>query len=77
MTVRTPSGKAFNCDMVSEIPSPPRLYLHLTNTTVNEVMLAVSGEDGLPIIGYEDFRYLQSVSTGPFGVNLALKKTPD
>lgn len=77
MTVHTASGVEFNYDMASENPNPPRLYLHLTNTTLSNVMSVLSGEGGLPFDLFPDYRFLQSVSMGPYGVNVALKKTFD
>ena len=75
MTVHTPSGKEYSCDMVSENPYPQRLYLHLTNTTMADVAVTVSSEGGLPFTEYPDYCFMQSIAAGPIGVNLALKKT--
>lgn len=77
MTVHTTSGVEFNYDMISEIPSPQRLYLHLTDTTLANVMGVLSQEGGLPFVEFQDYKFLQSVAMGPFGVNVALKKTFD
>ena len=77
MTVHTESGIEFSYDMVSEIPNPPRLYLHLTNTTLANVMSVLSSEGGLPFDEFKDYKFLQSVAIGSFGVNVALKKTFD
>ena len=75
MTVHTQSGKEFHCDMVSENPYPQRLYLHIINSSMTEVAAAVMGEDGLPLIEFPEYSFVQSLAMGPIGVNLALKKT--
>lgn len=77
MKIKTASGVEFDYDMLSEINSPPRLYIHLQNTTLQNVMMVIFSEGGLPFDGYPDYRFLQSVSDSYPGVNLALKKTFD
>lgn len=77
MKIKTASGVEFDYDMISEIPNPARLYIHLQNTTLPDVMSVLSGENGLPFEGFSDYRFIQSVAIGHFGVNVALKKTFD
>lgn len=75
MIIHSTSGKEFECDMVSEIPIPPRLYLDLTNTTIADVATAITGENGLPFVEYPEYRFVQSIAMSPVGVNITLKKT--
>ena len=75
MTVHTPNGKEFQYDMVSQHEDPPRLYLHLINTTFGDVASAVTGENGLPFVEYPEYPFIQSIAVSPDGANLALKKT--
>ena len=77
MKIKTASGVEFDYDMISEIPNPPRLYIHLLNTTLSSAMPVLFGEGGLPFEGYEDYRFVQSVADGYPGVNISLKKTFD
>lgn len=49
MTVRTKAGHDFDCDMVAENPSPPRLYLNLVGATMADVATYISDADGLPV----------------------------
>jgi len=77
MKIRTASGMEFDYDMITENPNPPRLYIHLLNTTLPSAMSVLFGEGGLPFVGYEDYRFLQSVADGYPGVTLSLKKTFD
>ena len=62
MKIKTASGVEFDYDMISEIPNPPRLYIHLLNTTLPNAMSAIFSE---------------SVADGYPGVNISLKKTFD
>ena len=77
MKIKTVSGVEFDYDMLSENPNPPRLYIHLLNTTLPSVMSVLFSEGGLPFEGHEDYRFVQSVSDGYPGVSLSLKKTFD
>lgn len=73
--VHTQSGKEFNCDMSAQHVDPPRLYLHLVDTSFADVVTAVTGENGLPFEEFPEYSFIQSISVTPIGVNLALKKT--
>lgn len=75
MTVHTPNGKEFKCDMAAQHLDPPRLYLHLTETTFTDVVAVVTGENGLPFLEFPEYAFVQSISVTQGGVNLALKKT--
>ena len=74
MIVRTALGKEFECDSVTFIPTPARLYLHLVGVSAEDVM-AVFNEGGhLPIEGYPVFRNVQSISSeGAARVKVSLR----
>lgn len=74
MKIKTKTGTEFECDMVAENPSPPRLYLHILNSSVGEVAAAFTDASELPIDGYPDYTAFQSVSVTPEGVNVTMKK---
>lgn len=73
MTVRTAKGKEFECDSITLIPSPPRLYLHIVNVSMEDA--TVFYEDGqLPIDGYPIFNKVQCVvSEGAARLKVSLK----
>ena len=73
MKVVTAKGKEFDCDSITFIPSPPRLYLHLMNVSLSDAM--VFYENGqLPIDGYPIFQNVQSVAVeGTARVKVSLK----
>ena len=73
MTVKTNTGKEFECDMTSEIDTPPRLYFHIKESTFGEVATAFSEEGALPVEGYPNFTVVQSISVTSDGVRVTLK----
>ena len=77
MIIETATGKKFNCSAITSIPSPARLYLHLTGTTLAKVTgIFKDTESELPIMGYEDFKVVQSISPeGGTNVKVSLKKS--
>ena len=77
MTVTTPSGKEFNCDKATASAQPRRVYLHLIDTSLIEVMMTVSAEYGLPFEQYPEYRAVESISNSMYGVNLVLKRIGD
>lgn len=62
MKVITAKGNEFECESITFIPSPPRLYLHLINTSVSDATVLYE-EGQLPIEGYPAFNAVQSIST--------------
>ena len=72
--IKTASGKEFNCDMIAENPSPPRLYLHFPGASLPALAAIFTSPDELPIEEFPDYSAFQSISVTPFGVNVALKK---
>lgn len=74
MKVKTAKGKEFNCDSVTFIPSPPRLYLHLVNVGLEEVTTTFYENGQLPVEGYPIFQNVQSISSeGAARVKVSLK----
>ena len=74
MRVKTAKGKVFECEAVTSIPMPPRLYFHLVNTSVEEVEETFSDISQLPIDGYAPFNAVQSISPeGAASVKVSLK----
>lgn len=74
MKIKTASGVEFDYDLLGEHYNPSRLYIHLQNTTLTEVMTVILGEGGLPFEGYPEYKFLQSISDGYPGVSISLKK---
>lgn len=74
MMIKTASGREFECDMVAENPSPPRLYLHILNASLSEVAAEFTNPAALPVEGFPMYDAFQSISMTPYGVNVALKK---
>lgn len=72
MKVITSKGTEFECELITSIPSPQRLYLHLVNTSVEEVTRVFNEE--LPIDGYPFFTAVQAISLeGGMAVKVSLK----
>ena len=74
MIIKTAKGTSFECDAVSENPSPPRLYLHIMNASLADVAAAFTDPAALPVEGFPFYDAFQSISMTPYGVNVALKK---
>lgn len=77
MIIKTLSGKEFNCDKATASAQPRRVYLHLIDTSLVEVMMTISAEYGLPFEQYPEYRVVESVSNSMYGVNLVLKRIGD
>lgn len=74
MTIETKTGKSYLCDLAVENPSPPRLYLHITGTTVAKAALVFTNEAELPINGYPAYTAFDSMNVTPDGgINICLK----
>ena len=73
MKVITAKGVEFDCESITFVPTPPRLYLHLVNASMREA--SVFYEKGqLPIEGYPAFNTVQSVSSeGAARIKVSLK----
>ena len=72
MIIKTAKGTEFECEAMSSIQSPPRLYMHLIKTSVEEVTKVLSEE--LPIEGYPFFNTVQAVSPeGAAAVKVSLR----
>lgn len=74
MTIKTAKGNEFDCDSVTFIPSPPRLYFHLVNVSLGEVMTTFYEKGQLPVEGYPMFTNVQCiVAEGAARVKVSLK----
>ena len=72
MIIKTSKGTEFECEAITSIPSPPRMYLHLIRTSVEEVTNVLSKE--LPIEGYPFFNTVQAISPeGAAAVKVSLR----
>lgn len=72
MKVVTAKGEEFECEAITSIQTPPRLYLHLINTSIEAVSNAMEG--GLPIEGFPFYRTVQAISSeGGSAVKVSLK----
>ena len=72
MKIKTSKGTEFDCEGIASIPTPPRMYLYLINTSVEEVAKVLNDE--LPIEGYPYFSKLQAVfAEGTSSVRVTLK----
>ena len=74
MKIKTALNKEFDCEAITMNPSPPRLYLHLVNTGMEEVNTIFGNNKHLPIEGYPAFNAVQSISPeGVTSVKVSLK----
>ena len=74
MKIKTSKGIEFECEAITSIQSPPRMYLHLTNTGLEEVYRVFSDKTQLPIVGYPAYNAVQSISAeGATSVKVSLK----
>lgn len=62
MQVKTSAGNTLECESITSIPSPPRLYLHLINTSIETVNKIFVEENQLPLQEYPAFTEVQSIS---------------
>lgn len=60
MKIITATGKEYECEAITGIPEPPRLYLHLIDVDLEEIESTF--QDGLPIEGYPAYTKVQAVS---------------
>lgn len=74
MKIRTAKGKEFECDLAVENNNPERLYIHLTDKTLMDVLPVFSKRGELPFVGYPDYTQIDSIYAAPSGTNLTLKK---
>ena len=74
MKVITAKGVEFECDSVTFIPTPARLYLHLVNVSAGDVAKVFYENGQLPIEGYPAFNNVQCVvSEGAARVKVSLR----
>lgn len=74
MKVKTAKGVEFDCDGILPLNTPPRLYLHLFNTSVEAVREVLEEDGQLPIEGYPLYNAIQSItSPSPSWVKVSLK----
>ena len=72
MIIKTSKGTEFECEAITSIQTPPRLYLHLINTSVEDVQAIIPNE--LPIVGYSYYTAVQAVSSeGGSAVKVSLR----
>ena len=62
MQVKTSVGNILECESITSIPSPPRLYLHLINTSIETANKIFVEENQLPLQEYPAFTEVQSIS---------------
>ena len=73
MELKTSKGMTLECEAITSIPSPPRLYLHLVNISLEDAKAIFAG-DNLPIQGYPTYTVVQSISLeGAARVKVSLK----
>ena len=65
MKVTTATGKELNPEMVVENPTPPRLYMHFSNESMQEIGMIFLNPAELPLEEYPTFTQLQSISQNP------------
>ena len=74
MKVITAKGNEFECDSITFIPSPMRLYLHIVGASMADVAPVFYEEGQLPIEGYPLFNHVQAISSeGAARVKVSLK----
>ena len=72
MIVKTSKGTEFECESITMLPVPARLYLHLVNTSVEYAEKVFSDE--VPIEGYPFFNAVQAISSeGGSAVKVSLR----
>ena len=52
--IKTSSGKAYDCDLVSEIDNPCRLYIRVINSTLSEVAITFGNKEETKELLYGD-----------------------
>ena len=62
MQVKTSAGIPLECESITSIPSPPRLYLHLINSSIEDANRIFIEGNQLPLQGYPAFTEVQSIS---------------
>ena len=74
MIVKTAKGVELECDSITSIPSPARLYLHIVNMDMATANSIFSGSEQLPIEGYPSYTEVKSIiSEGSARVRVSLK----
>ena len=74
MKIKTAKGIELECDSVTSIPSPMRLYLHLLDIGAEAAAEIFGDRTQLPIEGYPLYTVLQNVSPeGPTRAKVSLK----
>ena len=74
MKIKTAKGIELECDSITSIPSPSRLYLHLVDIDMATANSIFSDSEQLPIEGYPSYTVLKSIiSEGSARVRVSLK----
>ena len=74
MQITTSTGTILECESITSIPSPPRLYLHLTGISTEDATSIFDTPGNLPVNGYPAYTEVQSVSQeGAARVKVSLK----
>lgn len=73
-TIKTKSGKEFTADMVREMESMYRLYIHIVGSSAAKVAVAFTDPEEISIEGFEEYRYLSSMSVKKNGIEVWLRK---
>lgn len=77
--IKTATGKNFDCDMVSVIPSPPRCYLHIHNAPLSTIAAVFSNPSETVQLWHGDnyisgFNKLQAISDDNGAYRVTLRK---
>lgn len=77
--LKTATGKEFDCDMVSVIPSPPRCYLHIHNAPLAEIAAVFSNPDETLQLWHDEkyisgFNKLQAISVDDDAYRVTLRR---
>lgn len=73
-TVKTKSGKEFECDKITSTASPPRLFIHLVNTSVAEAAAVFTDPEELPLQGHKTYKTFDSIYGNDNGVDIILRR---
>ena len=65
MTVTTATGKELNPEIVVENPTPPRLYMHFGDESMQEIGMIFLNPAELPLEEYPTYTQVQSISQNP------------
>ena len=78
-TLTTKTGKKFDCDMVSVIPTPPRCYLYIHNASIVKISEVFSDENETGQLTFGEntitgFNRLQAISDDNGAYRVTLRK---